>query len=219
MKPIKITTAVIALTAIAAPAIAGDFTLLDANSDGQVSFAEYKAVATANGKTVTLAAQEFTRMAQGDAVLTEDEFFLANALVDQPYALQSLTATEPLLYVPVETVSDMEPVESYPAKVEAIEPPVEAPEMSEDTTQTEDKNMSEPVVIEKPIEQPLEVDPVVAGELETSESLTEETPVEEGLSDLPNEDVETESDTESEMTDEVIDEISEDIQDEKNEIY
>ena len=53
------------------------------NRGDAFDFSEYKVVALAEGKSVTLAAQEFTRMAQGDAVLTEDEFFLANALAGQ----------------------------------------------------------------------------------------------------------------------------------------
>jgi len=184
MKPMKTTFSAIALFALAGPAFAADFASLDSNTDGQVDFAEYKASALAEGKTVTLAAQEFTRMAQGDAILTEDEFFLAEALADQPYALQPVLFTEPLTLDPVENVNSVETFESYPANVEAIEPPVVAEDVPEVTE--ESKNLTaDPVIVEKP----LDIDPVVAGEVETTDKLSTkssetETPLEEGELDL-----------------------------------
>ncbi len=201
MKSIKTRTktlfSVIALTALTAPAFAADFTTLDVNADGQVDFKEYKAVALKEGKTVTLAAQEFTRMAQGDAILTQDEFFLADALGDQPYALQPSSISEPMPYEATETVNQVETFESFPEQVEAIEPPVvveETPEENITQPIEGEVNMPQaPVVIEKP----LEVPPVVAGEIETSDDLTNVTPVEEGVMDLP--DVETETDVVPEL--------------------
>jgi len=207
MKPMKLMFSVAALTALTAPAFAADFATLDANKDGSVSFSEYRAIAETEGKTTTLAAQEFTRMAQGDAVLTEDEFFLAEALVDQPYALQSIPTSEVLTLDPVENVSTVETFESFPAEVEAIEPPapvevqtdvepeitIEAPiETPVESMDAPAKELNAPVVMEKA----MTPDPVVAGEIETSDiledvtpELTEEpvdvTPMEEGSFDLP----------------------------------
>lgn len=128
---LKVASSALAMSALTSTAFATDFNALDANADGQVDFTEYKAVALTEGKTVTLAAQEFTRMAQGDAVLTEDEFVLASAFVDQPYALQPSPTLEPASYEPmpfdpVETVKEVETFESYPEGVEKVRTPEQA---------------------------------------------------------------------------------------------
>jgi len=77
------------------PALAGpyptDFSALDADKNGQVTFAEYAATAKTTGLTTTAAAQQFTRISAGDAIITEGELSLALAFEDQPYALQSIT--------------------------------------------------------------------------------------------------------------------------------
>ena len=193
MKTIKTTLSAFAILAIAGPALAADFTTLDVNADGQVSFDEYKAVVLTEGKTVTLVAQEFTRMAQGDAVLTEDEFFLAEALSDQPYEFQPSLVSEPLAVetapMAFEATEVVETFETSPQATETIEPPVETVAPKEEAPA--------PVIMEKAID----VDPVVAGEVETSietpvdiDSLEDVTPMEEiELSD-PNPEMELELD-------------------------
>lgn len=182
---------IIALTAIAAPAMASDFAALDTDANGEVSFAEYKAAALSQGKTTTLAAQEFTRLAQGDIAITEDEFFLAEALSDQPYALQALPVKAPMPFDPVETVNSVETFEDAPSEMEAIDATllVQAdPPIVEDLT-IEDKDngleetakdLSAPVIIEKS----MTIDPEVASEIATSESIQVITPMEEGAPDL-----------------------------------
>jgi len=218
MKPMKIAFSVIALTAITAPVFAGDFSALDTNADGQVSFAEYKSIAISEGKTTTLAAQEFMRMAQGDAVLTEDEYFLAVALADQPYALQSFNVTAPLPSQPVETVTAIDTVEENLETVESIEPPVPFEEVPE-TMET--KDMSAPVIMGKADEGETTSKDEGGADIENSEEMIDETPVEEGLSDLPDlesepgteiesETTETSSDTMEDVIEEPLDEDSDD---------
>lgn len=187
MKTMKTTLSALAILAITGPALAADFMTLDANADGQVSFDEYKAIAVTEGKTETLAAQEFIRIAQGDTILTEDEFFLADALAGQPYALQSTPVSEtfdvetaPMAFEAIEVVETVETspeAVEMPEAIEMIEPPVEAEEVKED--------LPAPVIVEKA----MDVDPVVAGEIETSIEAAPEIDV---LDDLtPVEDIET----------------------------
>jgi hypothetical protein len=171
MKTMKTTLSALAIFAIASPSLAADFATLDTNTDGQVSFDEYKFVALSEGKTVTLAAQEFTRMAQGDAVLTQDEFFLAVALADQPYALQPGLVSEPLdaesAPADYEPMMFVEPVETSPDATELVEPPVEIEDVRgvEEPLDTPDmEDLPAPVIMEKA----MDVDPAVAGEVETS---------------------------------------------------
>jgi len=198
MTMMKTTISALALTAIAGSALAGDFATLDINTDGQVSFTEYSAYAVAEGKTVTLAAQEFTRIAQGDAIVTEDEMLMATAFADQPYVLQNdAFITEPLPYAPVETVEPVETFESFPQSVEAIEPPV----------------MDEPAPEEVPVEETpveelgeetLDATPIQDPVLEAPEPVTDlplelETPLEEGVTDLPEPEIEVETETEIEV--------------------
>ena len=185
-----------AMSLMASTAFAGDFATLDANGDGQVSFAEYSVIAKQNGKSTTLAAQEFTRMAQGDAVLTQDEFFLAEALADQPYALQTITVSEPMPYTPTDTIeapleSQFEVIESFPAAVEVMTDPPVAEEVTTNDMVTEDDVTDmvapDPVFTPEPVmtETPAQMDSEVAGEVIMSDDWAMETPVEEGLSDLP----------------------------------
>jgi len=207
MSKLKITVSAMAITAFASTAFAADFGTLDANADGQVTFAEYSAIATSEGKTKTLAAQEFTRMAQGDAILTEDEFFLADALADQPYALQTITVDapiieEPMPFEPVETVAPVETFESYPSTVEVMEPPVETETTEETAPVLENATIDTPiegdVETTEPLmtEMPLESESAVAGEVVTSDTMedpVEDMPLEEGSTDLLDE---LETDTE-----------------------
>ncbi|GGX68971.1 hypothetical protein GCM10011309_18570 [Litorimonas cladophorae] len=187
---LKIAGSTIALSALVNTAFAADFGALDANSDGQVTFAEYKAVALTEGKTVTLLAQEFTRMTQGDAVLTEDEFWLSIASRDEPYT------SEQMPYEPIETVTEVETFEDNPDSVEPIDPPV-----IQDVVPNAGAEEINPVIVETP----LEIAPAVAGETERSneiasedwlsQDMIEETPVEEGEMDSPAEETpETEID-------------------------
>ncbi|MEP4051189.1 MAG: hypothetical protein ABJN22_02980 [Litorimonas sp.] len=171
MKTMKTTLSALAIFAIAGPSLAADFATLDTNTDGQVSFDEYKSAALTEGKTVTLAAQEFTRMAQGDAVLTQDEFFLGVALADEPYALQPGLVSEPLgvesAATDYEPMMFVEPVETSPDATEMVEPPVEiedAQEGEESLNTPDMKDLPAPVIMEKA----MDVDPAVAGEVETS---------------------------------------------------
>lgn len=179
IKPtLKLAGSVFAMSALTATAFAADFNVLDANADGQVDFAEYKAVALTEGKTVTLAAQEFTRMAQGDASLTEDEFILAGVFTDQPYALQTASTLDPasfeptpletmpletMPFDPVETVMEVETFESYPEGVEVIKPSVADNEVDELESRASGDIMPEAI----------------------PEDILDTTPVEEGEMDLP----------------------------------
>lgn len=186
MNTMKTTLSALAILAIAGPAFAADFATLDVNTDGQVSFDEYKAVALTEGKTVTLAAQEFTRMSQGDAVLTQDEFFLAEALVGQPYAFQPDLTNQPLALEATST--DFEPMEfvetreTFPDSTEMMQPPV----VIEDVPVVEEiKDISAPAIMEKA----MDVDSAVADGVETSIEIPpgglaekiweEDTPIEE----------------------------------------
>ncbi len=89
--------------AVTGTAFAGDlptdFSKVDGNNDGQVSFSEYKTYADSAGLSTTEAAQDFVRAAQGDAVLTEDELTLALSVKEQAYALQS--GTPPSAAIPL----------------------------------------------------------------------------------------------------------------------
>lgn len=184
MKTIKTALATIAVIAIAGPALAADFAALDVNKDGQLSFDEYKVAATAEGKTVTLAAWEFTRMSQGDAVVTQDEFFFATALADDSYVLQPGLVSEPVA-VDVAPMEFEAPVESSSDAVEMMEPPDidEEPVREENTTKT-----PAPIIMEKPID----IDSVVAGEVEISSDIAPEDSVDEpNIETQDNEDIES----------------------------
>jgi len=148
---------IVALTATSAIAqtYPSDFAGLDADKNGQVTFAEYSKVVKTSGMTTTAAAQQFTRISPGDAIITEEELSLALAFQDQPYALQninndaniSLVSTAPAFEPPVSEVqeapvADAEPIiiEEAPAEtvletpapeVEIIREPV--PEVTEPT--------------------------------------------------------------------------------------
>lgn len=65
----------------------GDFTKLDADSDGQVSFKEYSKMRKSQGVTsMTQTAQEFTRLTNGQAMLSADQYQMAmsNDVLNQP---------------------------------------------------------------------------------------------------------------------------------------
>ncbi len=102
-------SAVMALAATSAMAqmYPTDFAALDADKNGQVSFAEYSKVVKTSGLTTTAAAQQFTRISAGDAVITEEELNLALAFQDQPYALQNLNAGANISYA--NTAPEFEP--------------------------------------------------------------------------------------------------------------
>ena len=170
-----------------------DFAILDTDKNGSVSFAEYQAHSQTLGLSTTQAAQDFTRAAQGDALLTEEELSLALAFEDQPYALQGfaapvVTSTEPAPLPVAEIVEDT-PVTAYePMVVETppaeAEPDVIEPEVIVIEPDVIDAPLIEPEAIEPEIiepevtETPLED---VMGELET---YTPETPTEEGMKDV-----------------------------------
>ena len=59
------------------------FTAMDTNTDGVVSFEEFATYAETQRIGRTLAAQNFTRLSQGDALLTLDEFILHDMLTPQ----------------------------------------------------------------------------------------------------------------------------------------
>ena len=131
-----LSAAILAATLISAPALAGtyptDFTALDADKNGQVTFAEYSAVVKTSGMTTTAAAQQFTRISAGDAVITEDELSLALAFEDQPYALQAVTGGQ----------TDISPDISY----------VSAPEFTPQVSEVQGSPVAdaEPIIVETP---------------------------------------------------------------------
>ncbi len=173
-----------------------DFASLDADKNGSVTFAEYQAHSQTLGLSTTQAAQDFTRAAQGDALLTEEELSLALAFEDQPYALQGFTApvvtsTEPAPLPVAEIVEDT-PVTAYEPMV--VETPPTEPEPVVIEPVAPDTITMEPEVIETPVIEPESIKPGVIepeitetpledvmGELET---YTPETPVEEGMKDV-----------------------------------
>ena len=119
-------------------------------------------------------------MTQGDAVLTEDEFWLSIASRDEPYT------SEPMPYEPIETVTEVDTFEDNPGGVEPIDPPV-----IQDVVPNASAEEINPVIVETP----LEIAPAVASETERSieiasedrlsQDMIDETPVEEGEMDLP----------------------------------
>ncbi len=135
-----LSAAILASACITAAALAGpyptDFTALDADKNGQVTFAEYAAVVKTSGMTTTAAAQQFTRISAGDAVITEDELSLALAFEDQPYALQAVTGGQ------TDISPDISPDISY----------VSAPEFTPQVSEVQDSPVaaSEPIIIETP---------------------------------------------------------------------
>lgn len=169
---LKLSAASAVIAAFALPAFAGDFGTLDTNLDGQIDFKEYRTYAAAQGTSSTLAAQAFTKMSQGDAFVSQDEFLMADLLKDQPYALQPVLKSEPApaaewsAPVTVETAPIAEPMAEYEV---VIEPPV-----IEETETTDPESLT----IERP-------ETGVASEVETYAPEMDATPVEEGLSDLP----------------------------------
>lgn len=196
----KFTTASAVLALMSAPAFANnlptDFAALDADNSGTVTFEEYQVHSKAIGLSTTQAAQDFTRAAQGDALLTQDELSTALAFADQPYALQSFTdatnlPSEPMPLPTAETVEDA-PVISYEPMITET-PPIE----SEPEIIIEESEVLEPEILEPEILEPIQAEPDmpeqavietpledVAGQFETYES---QTPIEEGLEDITEE--------------------------------
>lgn len=218
----KITLASAAFAVMSTSAFANnlptDFYALDKDGNGTVTFTEYQAHSQSLGLSTTQAAQDFTRAAQGDALLTAEELSLALAFEDQPYALQSFAApaevsSEPLALPVAETVEDSPvmafepmtvetpPVEEAPVETEVIivEPDMKEPEVFDSApmeTRPVETVPTEPEIIEDNLtETPLED---VMGEVETytPENLTEETiteealetPTEEGFEDIVEDD-------------------------------
>jgi len=163
--------ALLAVTATSAIAQSypSDFAALDTDKDGQVSFAEYSAIVKTSGVTTTAAAQQFTQISAGDAVITEEELSLALAFQDQPYALQNInngadisyTSSAPAFEPPMSEVQDSPVTESAPVitedapaeiMIETPAPEVEIireaiPETVEPTT-----TMTEPEIVQDAIE-------------------------------------------------------------------
>lgn len=143
-----LTAAIAALALTAASAIAqsypSDFAALDADNNGQVSFAEYSAVTKASGLTTTAAAQQFTRISAGDAIITEDEFNLALAFQDQPYALQNFNNETSVSFV---AAPDFEP------PVNEVQ---DAPVMDTDPIETEEAPAPEVEIIREAVPKPVE---------------------------------------------------------------
>lgn len=184
-----------ALTLSATSAIAqsfpSDYTALDADKNGQVTFAEYSAVVKTSGLTTTAAAQQFTRISAGDAIITEDELNLALAFQDQPYALQnvnsgadiSYASTAPEFEPPVSEVQDSPIMDAKPIVVEEapaditietpapeIETPREpVPEMTEPTTAA-----TQPKLILKEAAEPELPDAEIAAPEEAGDVLLED---------------------------------------------
>lgn len=181
MTRLKLALTFTAASLLAAPAFAQSFETLDTNADGQVTFDEYRVHASAEGKTATLAAQEFTRMSAGDAIITADEMLLAEVTTDyssSPSVIFDATPTDtPSEWTPVE-------IETSPVVGEVMmDPPVTSDaESGEDTTDGTETDWSTPeptpesVITETPNEG-------VAGEVIMSDEAPIEIPMEEGLND------------------------------------
>lgn len=139
-----------------------DFAALDADKNGQVSFAEYSKVVKTRGLTMTAAAQQFTRISAGDAVITEDELNLALAFQDQPYALQNLNAGANISYVntapefapQVSEIEESPIMESEPIVVEQApaESVPDAPSPEIDIIRDPVPEMTEPALASTPLE-------------------------------------------------------------------
>ena len=180
MKATKTMITVLALTAIAGTAAAGDFGTLDANANGEVDFQEYKAHALKDGKTVTLVAQEFTSMTQGDATLTEVEFLMAEANAAQTVDFSSNLIATPMAAESFETVAPAEIFVDAPQEVEAMES--DSFEMETDArldTEIEadtavESDMSEQEVPSESMTSTIEIEvgSEVAGEVTTSDRWT-----------------------------------------------
>lgn len=211
IKKLSLASATLAL--MAAPAFAGnlptDFSALDKDANGTVTFAEYQAHSDAIGLSTTQAAQDFTRAAQGDAVLTAEELSLALAFEDQPYALQGFTnptyVSSESLALPMATTVEDSPVMAFEPMTVKTPPPEETEVMIVEPEAMKPEALEttpvEPEVIEDSVtETPLED---VMGEVETytpeaqpkmpltEEIVTEETletPVEEGFEDIVEDD-------------------------------
>ena len=97
-----------------AGALPTEFTKLDKNGDNQVSFSEYKLYSDSEGLSTTEAAQDFTRAAQGDAILTEDELNLALLMEGKAYALKPGTPPDSFIPRGPQPLSEVESVEDEP---------------------------------------------------------------------------------------------------------
>lgn len=189
-------SAVMALAATSATAqmYPTDFAGLDADKNGQVSFAEYSKVVKTSGLTTTAAAQQFTRISAGDAVITEEELNLALAFQDQPYALQNVNDGANISYantapefepqvsdIQASPIMESEPivVEQAPAEsvpdapspeVDIIRAPV--PEMVEPTvTSTPPEVITQPEGLETKVPVVEKVEPGDAGDVLLEETL------------------------------------------------
>lgn len=155
MKPTRKTTwivaALLATASSAAAMQAPAFSTLDTNADGQVSFDEYAAYASTDGKSRTLAAQEFTRLSQGDAVLTEDEYIFVDILAEQPYAFQSTPAA--VVETPVLFDTAVAGEVTYSDTLDPAEQPIPAEEGENDLPE-----LREPIAPSAPVEAPIEMD-------------------------------------------------------------
>ena len=174
MKAMKTMISVLALSAIAGTATSADFGTLDANANGEVDFQEYKAHAIKDGKTVTLAAQEFTSMTQGDATLTEGEFLMAEANATQTVDFGSELIAAPMASESYETVAPAEIFVDVPQAVEAMEADTSMEmELSGESASTEtDISWEEAPSASMTSSTEIEVDTEVAGEITKSDEWT-----------------------------------------------
>lgn len=121
MKTTRTLVSALAISAFAGAAVAGDFGTIDIDANGQVDFQEYKAHALKDGKTSTLAAQEFTSMTQGDATLTEDEFLIAEVNAVQTIEGNNVLIADPMTSEPMEYVAPADIAADVPQTAEAVE--------------------------------------------------------------------------------------------------
>lgn len=157
----------LAISAIAGTAAAVDFSTFDTDANGQIDFAEYKAIATKDGKTVTLAAQEFTSMSQGDAIVTEAEFLMATTNAAQNIETEAMPFVDPMAMDSIETVTPAEIFLDAPQSVAPVETGTENTITEWDTAVPDVTSDSMTSTTE------IEVEPEVAGEVTTSDDWTD----------------------------------------------
>lgn len=155
--PLTAAATALALTAtsVMAQSYPSDFAGLDADKNGQVTFAEYSAALKTSGMSRTAAAQQFTKISAGDAIITEEELSLALAFQDQPYALQNINgganisyaATAPEIEPPVTEVQETPILESEPiiAKDAPADIMTETPTPEVDIIREAIPEMTEPI--------------------------------------------------------------------------
>lgn len=111
--------------------LSSTFDALDTDDNARITFAEFSSYTESLGLTRTLAAQHFTSMSAGDAVITQQEWFLATQISES----QSWTrgyALDPLEDTPTEVgPADIRAFETVPAEPQnrpipvPLDPPTE----------------------------------------------------------------------------------------------